>query len=100
MSRYTELVGKLQQGETITYREFGNSMLPKLKSRVLVTVSPCQLEDCAVGDIVLAKVRGAHYLHYVKAISNQGVQIGNASGHINGWTRNVYGKLASYENPQ
>jgi hypothetical protein len=100
MSRYTELVGKLQQGETITYREFGNSMLPKLKSRVLVTVSPCKLEDCKVGDIVLAKVRGAHYLHYVKAVSNQGVQIGNASGHINGWTRTVYGKLASYENPQ
>lgn len=100
MSRYTDLVGKLQKGETITYREFGNSMLPKLKSRVLVTVSPCKLEECVVGDIVLAKVRGAHYLHYVKAISAQGVQIANASGHINGWTRNVYGKLASYENPK
>ena len=99
MSRYTELVGRLQQGETVIYREFGNSMLPKLKSRVLVTISPCTLEECKVGDIVLAKVRGSHYLHYVKALSNQGAQIGNANGHINGWTRNVYGKLVSYENP-
>ena len=75
-------------------------MLPKLKSRVLVTVRPCTLEECKVGDIVLAKVRGTHYLHYVKAVSSQGeLQIGNASNHINGWTRQVFGKLVSYENP-
>ncbi len=100
MSRYIELVEGLQKGETITYREFGNSMLPKLKSRVLVTVEPWTLEKCQVGDIVLAKVRGTHYLHYVKAISSQGeVQIGSASNHINGWTRQVFGKLIHYENP-
>jgi len=100
MSRYTEIVKRLQNGETVTYKEFGNSMLPKLKSGVKVTIAPYKLEDCKVGDIVLSKVHGAHYMHYVKAVSSDGkVQIGNAHGHINGWTRSVFGKLDSFENP-
>jgi len=100
MSRYIELVKRLQNGETITYKEFGNSMLPKMKNGCKVTVHPCKLGDCKVGDVVLAKVRGTHYLHYVKAIASDGkVQIGNAHGHINGWTRTVFGRLESFENP-
>jgi hypothetical protein len=100
MSRYTDIVSRLQKGEMVTYKEFGNSMLPKLKSGVTVNVSPCKLEDCKVGDIVLSKVRGAHYLHYVKAVGSDGkVQIGNAHGHINGWTRSVFGRLESFNNP-
>jgi hypothetical protein len=100
MSRYTEIVKRLQSGETVTYKEFGNSMLPKMKSGVSVSIRPCKLEDCKVGDIVLAKVHGAHYLHYVKAVASDGkVQIGNAHDHINGWTRTVFGKLDSFENP-
>jgi hypothetical protein len=100
MSRYIEIVKRLQSGETVTYKEFGNSMLPKMKSGVKVTVRPCKLEDCEVGDIVLSKVHGAHYMHYVKAVASDGkVQIGNAHGHINGWTRAVFGKLESFENP-
>lgn len=100
MSRYIELVKRLQNGETITYKEFGNSMLPKMKNGCKVTVHPCKLEDCKVGDVVLAKVRGTHYLHYVKAIASDGkVQIGNAHGHINGWTHTVFGRLESFENP-
>jgi hypothetical protein len=100
MSRYTDIVNRLQSGEIVTYKEFGNSMLPKLKSGVKVTLCPFKLEDCNVGDIVLSKVKGTHYLHYVKAIASDGkVQIGNAHGHINGWTRSIFGKLESFENP-
>lgn len=101
MSKYTALCTKLQSGESVTYREYGNSMLPKLKSGVLVTVAPCKLKDLAVGDIAFCKVRGTYYLHYVKAVGQDGrVQIGNAHGWINGWTRTVFGKLSSYENPK
>ena len=100
MSRYVEIVKRLQSGEKVTYKEFGNSMLPKLKSGVRVTVIPYKLENCKVGDIVLSKVHGAHYMHYVKAVASDGkVQIGNAHGHINGWTRAIFGKLESFENP-
>lgn len=100
MNKYVNIVQRLQSGESVTYKEFGNSMLPKLKSGVKVTLSPCLLETCQVGDIVLAKVNGTHYLHYVKAISSDGkVQIGNAHGHINGWTRSVFGKLTMFQNP-
>jgi hypothetical protein len=101
MSRYGMLLDKLKNGESITYKEFGNSMLPTLKSGVMVTVSPCCISDVKIGDVVFCKVRGAFYLHYVKALGQDGqVQIGNAHGHINGWTKNVYGKLVSFENPK
>jgi hypothetical protein len=95
------LVDKLKNGQTITYREFGNSMLPLLKSGVQVTVSPCSVQDVKIGDIAFCKVKGKFFLHYVKALGQDGqVQIGNAHGHINGWTKNVYGKLTDFENPK
>lgn len=100
MSKHAALAKKLEAGEPVTYREYGNSMLPKLKSGVTVTVEPCKLEDLQVGDVAFCKVRGTFYLHYVKAVGQDGrVLIGNAHGHQNGWTRNVYGKLSTYENP-
>jgi hypothetical protein len=34
---------------------------------------------------VLCKVRGAEYLHLVKAIQGSRFQIGNNRGHVNGW---------------
>lgn len=94
------LAAKLQAGETVTYVEHGSSMMPKMRDGVKVTVIPCKLEDLKVGDVAFCKVGRAHYLHYVKAIGQDGrLQIGNAHGHVNGWTRRVYGKLAAYENP-
>ena len=100
MSKHSLLAVKLEAGETVEYREYGNSMLPKLKSGVLVKVEPCKAAGLTVGDIAFSKVRGTYYLHYVKAIGQDGrVQIGNAKGYINGWTRAVYGKLVSFTNP-
>jgi len=94
------LTAKLQAGESVTYTEHGNSMTPRLKDGVKVTVAPCKLEEVAVGDIVFCRVGGAHFLHMVKAVGQDGrVQIANAHGHINGWTRQVYGKLVYYINP-
>jgi hypothetical protein len=46
---------------------------------------------------VLCKVGGAEYLHIVKAIQGGRCQIGNNKGHINGWTRAVFGRLLSVE---
>ena len=94
------LAAKLEAGETITYVEHGSSMMPRMKDGVKVTVMPCKLADLRVDDVAFCKVNGAFYLHIVKALGQDGrVQIGNAHGHINGWTRRVYGKLVAYENP-
>lgn len=101
MSRYNELSRRLAAGETVTYVEHGNSMMPKLRHGVTVTVAPCKLQGLQVGDIALCTVHGSFMLHYVKAIGQDGrVQIGNARNHINGWTRRVWGKLIHYENPR
>jgi hypothetical protein len=70
-------------------------MSPKIESGQLCTVEPVAAELLAVGDIVLCKVRGAEYLHLVKAIRGAEFQIGNNRGGINGWVRasGIYGRL-------
>lgn len=85
---------KLQNGETIVTSEKGNSMVPLIKSGQEHKLEPAKWEDVEVGDIVYCKVSGHWYTHLVKAKDpNKGVQIGNNKGHINGWTKQVYGKV-------
>jgi hypothetical protein len=59
----------------------------------LVTVEPRGERLPAKGDIVLCKVMGNQYLHLVKAVDGNRVQIGNNRGGINGWTSlaQIYG---------
>jgi hypothetical protein len=76
---------KLQAGETVSFRPRGHSMNPKIKSGQLCTVEPVDAASLAVDDIVLCKVRGAEYLHLIKAIRADQFQIGNNRGGINGW---------------
>jgi hypothetical protein len=89
-------IAKLQSGEAIQFRPRGNSMTPKIESGQLCTVAPLRDEDeIQVGDIVVCKVNGNQYLHLVKAIQGNRVQVGNNHGRINGWTsrHQVFGKL-------
>jgi len=59
-----------------------------------VRLAPISWEDCEVGDIVFCKVRGNVFTHLVKGKNNtRGLLIGNNHGRINGWTKNVYGKV-------
>lgn len=87
-------IEKLLKGETVSFRPRGPSMEGKISSGQLVTVAPITDQTIEVGDIVLCKVRGKHFLHLVKAISDERFQIGNNRGFINGWiTKNsIYGK--------
>lgn len=85
---------RLQNGETFVTSEKGNSMVPLIKSGQDHKLEPAKWEDVEVGDIVYCKVSGHWYTHLVKAKDpNKGVQIGNNKGHINGWTKQVYGKV-------
>jgi len=68
-------------------------MTPLLKSRQPVRIAPVTIDEVDVGDIVYCKVRGNCYTHLVKAKSSRGCLIGNNHGRINGWTKQVYGKV-------
>ena len=74
-------------------------MKERIESGHLCTVVPVDCSTLAVGDIVLCKVRGAEYLHLVKAISGERFQIGNNRGGINGWigSNGIFGKCIRVE---
>ena len=85
---------KLQNGETFITSEKGNSMVPLIKSGQEHELSPVNILDIAIGDIVYCKVHGNFYTHLVKAKDDvKGCLIGNNRGGINGWTKQVYGKV-------
>ena len=86
-------VKKLENGETIISREAGDSMTPIMKSRQPVRIEPIKIEDVQTGDIIYCKVKGNYYTHKVYAKGKRGVLIGNNHKHMNGWTKNVYGKV-------
>ncbi len=91
-SGYIEALGR---GETVSFRPRGHSMKGRIESGQLCTVEPLDDRPLEVGDIVLCKVRGAQYLHLVKAIRGAQYQIGNNRGGINGWISrsSIYGRL-------
>ena len=92
-------IERLRKGETVAFRPRGNSMSPKIASGDLCTVEPIDPEQLRAGDIVLCRVRGAEYLHFVKAIQGERFQIGNNRGGINGWigANGIFGRLVRVE---
>lgn len=95
MSNLTLIAARVAAGATVEFRPTGSSMEPLIRSRQLVTVAPVDPANVAVGDIVLARVAGAVYLHLVSAVdpARGRVQISNNRGRVNGWTTHarVYG---------
>ena len=79
---------RVAAGETVAFRPTGSSMVPLIRSRQMVTVSPVHADKVEVGDIVLCRVAGATYLHLVSAVDAEAgrVQISNNRGRVNGWT--------------
>lgn len=88
-------ITQLQAGKRVTFRPRGSSMSPKIESGQLCTVDPVDPTELRVGDIVLCRVKGAEYLHIVKAIQAARFQIGNNRGFVNGWIgpKSVFGRL-------
>ncbi len=92
------LIAQLQAGRIVTFTARGHSMAPRIADGARVTVAPSALAAVQPGDVVLACVRGVLCLHAAKALSPDGrVQIANQRGHVNGWTRTVYGRVVSHE---
>jgi hypothetical protein len=92
-------IARLTRGETVQFRPRGNSMVGKIESGQLCTVAPLGDHVLVVGDIVLCRVKGNQYLHLVKAMQGERLQIGNNRGGINGWItrRQVFGRLLTVE---
>lgn len=86
---------RLAAGETFVTSEKGNSMTPLIMSGQKHVLEPVSgIDSIKVGDIVYCKVHGRFFTHLVKTIDPvKGAQIGNNHGHINGWTKNIYGKV-------
>ncbi len=82
-----QYIKQLQKGKIVQFRPRGNSMTPVIWSGALVTVQPIHYNNRPLikSDIVLCKVKGRQYLHYIKAFRGNSYQIGNAHGRINGW---------------
>ena len=96
---YQNYVEKLKDGEVVSFRPSGNSMVSRIYSKQLVTISP-NIEDIKQNDVVFCKVKGNFYVHLISALQGDRVQISNNKGHVNGWiTRDkVYGKVIKVEN--
>jgi len=85
---------KLLNKETFITSEHGNSMHPLIKSGQEHILTPATWDTVEIGDIVYCKVHGTFYTHLVKGKNHdKGCLIGNNKGGINGWTKNVYGKV-------
>lgn len=83
----------LEQGKTFETSEKGNSMTPLIKSGQKHILAPITLDQVKVGDICFCKVNGNYFTHLVTAKGEKGVQISNNHGFVNGWTKNIYGKV-------
>jgi hypothetical protein len=106
-------IAKLQAGETVQYRESGNSMKGLIGHRELITCEP--ISDYAtvrpgegLRSAVFCKVRGNYYTHLVKAVRERKGEdgsthyeflIGNNRGGTNGWTpqEKVFGRVVRVE---
>lgn len=92
--RYPDIVKELGEGRSVTLKPHGNSMTPLINSGDTIVLQPVDPADVKVGDAVLAKVKGRYYIHKVTAVGDDGrFQISNNHGHVNGWSRQVYGRV-------
>jgi hypothetical protein len=73
---------EVSKGNEVVYSEGGNSMLPIIKSRQPVTLSPVNPELLEKGDIVLAKVGRYVYTHLVKGIKPGQVPVNSSKKKI------------------
>lgn len=86
-------IERLENGETFITSEKGNSMTPMFYSNEKFILKPTTLDECEVGDVVFCRVKSNYFTHLVKGKNDKkGLLIGNNHGHINGWTKTVFGK--------
>lgn len=94
MKREERTIALLEEGKDATMRVFGNSMVPLIKTKSIVTYR--KTDDYQIGDVVLAKVKGNVYTHKITKIDENGrFMIANNRGRENGWASKVFGRVVS-----
>lgn len=96
----TPYIEKLRQGQSVSFRPRGHSMVGKISSGQLCTVDPLtEDKPPQVGEIVLCTVGRNQYLHLIKAQRKGQYQIGNNRGGINGWVglSHIHGRCTRIE---
>lgn len=94
------MADRLLAGETIEgYRENGNSMLPLIRSKQPVDISPVNVSLLEKGDIVFCRIGQKFFLHLISAVEEGQVQISNNHGYINGYATktNVFGIVSAVD---
>ncbi|MBK7580333.1 MAG: S24/S26 family peptidase [Myxococcales bacterium] len=88
-------ISRLAAGESVSFRPRGSSMRGRVEDGELVTVCPLAAHELGAGDVVLCRVRGAEYLHLIKAVQGKRYLIGNNRGGVNGWIgrQGIFGLL-------
>lgn len=80
------IADRLKRGDKVTFRPHGHSMSPRIRDGERVTVRPVQENEVLkTGMIVLARVHGDMYLHFIREVNGDRVLIGSMH-HTNGWT--------------
>lgn len=97
-------IARLRAGETVEFRESGNSMLPRIKSRSKCTYIPVHnQEDLKKGDIVFCHVGKYYFTHLITGIKGSDkdklFQISNNHGYVNGWIpfERIFGRVTHVE---
>ena len=103
MNKYYKAIEDLNTKGEATFKAFGSSMLPIIRSGSTLTFRPAN--EYQVGDIVFCKVRGrfidSHKIVKKDMMGNAyRYQIANNKGHVNGWTKQVYGKVTKVFSPR
>lgn len=90
--RYERAIAALDRGEDAKMRVFGNSMLPLIKTKSVVTIR--RTNDYKIGDVAFVKAGGNIYVHKITKIDDKGrFMIANNKGRENGWASKVYGRV-------
>ena len=78
-------------------------MTGRISDRDLVTLTPCQVAELAVGDIVLVRIQGKHFahvvLHGILSVEGRRFLIGIHQGRVDGWVDrgDIYGVATETE---
>lgn len=90
--RYERAIATLDRGEDAKMRVFGNSMLPLIKTKSVVTMR--KTDDYEVGDVVFVKAGKGIYVHKITKVDDKGrFMIANNRGRENGWATKVFGRV-------
>ena len=90
--KYSKAMEELDRQGYTTFKVFGNSMTPIIKSGSTLYFE--KADDYGIGDVVFCRIAGRIIdAHLVTAKGLRGWLISNNHGHDNGWTKQIYGKV-------